>query len=150
MRIKVIAMNEGHPGAYRAGRFFQNRDEVVLEVVDTEKGEDPPGSDRSRIGRNSFEAIKADPRLKVLSDGETSDIVSQAALDSARRMAEENAAAAAGLRVENAGLRDEIATLKAKLADRTGGAGKDGAGKDGAGESDEDDGKGRVKGGKQK
>lgn len=124
MLIKVIAMNEGFSGAFRARRFFPNGEEVVLEVLDDDA--DPPEvtdattkklvPDPKRIGKASFEAIKKDMRLKLLSDGAAAGGLSKAAYDAANRSAQEAAAQVAATQIENARLADENKALLERLA----------------------------------
>jgi len=127
VRITVIAMNEGFTGAIRAGRFFQNGAEVTLEVLAQDA--DPPevtitsadgtkrkGPDPERIGRKSFEAIKRDPRLKVLADGESQAALSEAAFAEMKGALSKAAAELAEVVADNVALRSRVTELEAKLA----------------------------------
>jgi hypothetical protein len=125
MMITVIAMNEGFAGAYKAGRFFPNGEEVTLEVLEAD--DDPPKvkapdgktevPDPKKVGKTSFEAIKKDPRLKVLADRATQGVLSKAAYDEAKGSAEKAGAELIGARLEVSRLTDENAQLKARLAE---------------------------------
>ncbi len=122
MFVTVIGMNEGYGGAHRAGRYFPNGTEVRLEVLDQD--DDPPQvsikgemrPDPERIGKASLEALKKDPRIKLLADGATQSGHSKAAYDEARRSAEAASGAAAGLRLDVARLEDEKKTLQERVA----------------------------------
>lgn len=125
MQVIVIAMNEGYPGAYRAGRFFPNGQDVVLEVLDQDA--DPPEvhdaslgrkvPDPRRIGRRSLEAIKRDLRLKLLADGATQAVLSKEAFDQAKRAAETAAGELAGAKIEIARLTEENVALREQVAE---------------------------------
>jgi hypothetical protein len=127
MKVTVIAMNEGHDGARRAGRYFPNGAEVVLEVVPTKDGEDPPGTDRSKVGKKTLEALKADPRLKLLAEGYRSPEDKGALEDATRllersdRQLEQAAAEIRRLVSENEDLHSRIAELESRHAPGGGG-----------------------------
>jgi hypothetical protein len=129
MFVTVIAMNEGHSGARRAGRFFPNGGEVRLEVVDSEDGGDPPQvkgpggtmvADPARIGKNSLKAIKDDPRLKLLADGATQEMHSKATYEDAKRLAEVSAGELVGARIEIQRLAEENQILRDRLQQHEG------------------------------
>jgi hypothetical protein len=124
--ITVIAMNEGHNGRWRTeDRFFPNGEEVTLYVLDQD--DDPPKvkrasdgrmvSDPKRIGRRSFEEIKADNCLKILSDSATRAGLSQASLDAAKASAAAAGERAVELGAENAALKARIVELETKVGD---------------------------------
>jgi hypothetical protein len=119
MFVTVIAMNEGFSGARRARRHFDNGAEVRLEVL--EQDDDPPDiapgvPDPGRIGRKSYQALRDDPRIKLLSDDGTQGTQSRAAYEAAKGSAEKAAVEVVGLKLEVTQLRTENAELRAKLA----------------------------------
>lgn len=126
MFVTAIAMNEGFLGARRAGRFFENGAEVRLEVLDQK--DDPPlvkstdgktmVADPEKIGERTYEALKKDPRIKLLADGETVARHSRAAYEEAKRAAEQAAVEIVGLKLDLSRLRDENEQLKAAAAAR--------------------------------
>ncbi len=128
MFVTVIAMNEGHEGARRAGRFFPNGQETVLDVLDQD--EDPElvkganGTlvpDPTRIGKKSLEALKRDMRIKIVGDAATQSGLSRAAYDEARRRAQSAAGDLEGAKLEIARLEDENKTLRARVTELEGG-----------------------------
>jgi hypothetical protein len=131
MHVIAIGMNEGFAGARRARRFFPNGEEVRIEVLDQE--DDPPDvkdasgkrsiPDPDRIGRHSFAQIKADPRIKLLADGETAGTMSAAYHEGLRRQLQEAGAENALLKADvqqlghaNADLAGRVRELEAQLA----------------------------------
>jgi hypothetical protein len=123
-------VGEGYDGAYRARRKWPATEPVSVEVLDQD--DDPPDHehphvvdgkvvgkrmvpDPHRIGRKSFEAIKADSRLRILGDKDTDRSASGAALDKARSMAAAHASENSDLKVKLAGLEDENRRLKEQL-----------------------------------
>lgn len=124
MFVTAIAMNEGHHGARRAGRFFPNGQEVVLEVLDQD--EDPelvkgpngtPVPDPARVGKKTLEALKRDMRIKLIGDAATQSGLSRAAYDEARRRAQAAAGDLEGAKLEIARLEDENKTLRARVVE---------------------------------
>lgn len=124
MRVTFIAMNQGHSGAYRAGRFFPNDVDVVMDVLDQE--DDPPKvkndkgvevPDPKQIGFKSFELLRADPRIKVLADQDTQALLSQGAFDEARRQAATIAGELAALKIDHARLGEENKALRAQVTE---------------------------------
>jgi hypothetical protein len=131
MHIICIAMNPGHEGALRNGRFFDNGSEISIEVVEVldqdgkPTGDDPPESirpgtktlkhDAVKVGTRSYQAFKRDPRIKVLADGETQGSASAAALDTAKAAVQQATAKATDLEIANADLKAQLAELQAKL-----------------------------------
>lgn len=122
MLITCIAMNTGHQGARRAGRFFPNGDRVVLEVVKEKDadgkltGNDPKDqvgpdgklrADATKIGTRSYQAILDDPRIKVV-QGDASDPTQDVVTDAPDE--------AAALKAENAKLLARIADLEKAAA----------------------------------
>ena len=64
---------QGYEGSYRAGRKWASKAPTLVEIVDAD---DDPTPDPAKpvphlqIGKKSFEAIKADPTLRVLPEGD--------------------------------------------------------------------------------
>jgi hypothetical protein len=73
--------------------------------------------DPARITRSELAAIKADPLLKTMSDGETIAGLSQAALDAARKQASDLAGKLVDAESKLAGLTEELAKAKARNAE---------------------------------
>ncbi len=130
MVVRVQALpREGFSFRPRAGRIFPSGEPVTLEVVDDAKDPtievekiDSAGKkymqevpDPKRISKKLFEEmILPDPILKVLADGETISVLSQAALDAARKQASD----LAGKLVDSESARAEMgAKLDAALAE---------------------------------
>ncbi len=118
MFVTVIAMNEGFSGARRARRHFDNGVETRLEVL--EQDDDPPDirpgvPDPERIGRKSYQALRDDPRIKLLSDDGTQGTQSRAAYEAAKSAAEKAAVEGVGLRLEATRLQDENNQLRRQL-----------------------------------
>jgi len=105
MFIQVRASNPGHPGRWRAGRHFANGATVRMEVVSDpappaaplapDEPKTPPYKNRdgetvaalpsmAQISRAGFAALKGDPLISVLADGETQGAASTAAYESVR------------------------------------------------------------------
>lgn len=116
----------------RAGRFFPSGEAVTLEVVDQEKDPtievdkaDSAGKtykvdvpDPKRISKAVFESmILTDPVLKVLADGETISVLSQAALDAARKQASDLAGKLTDAEVAKAQMGEQLAASQAEVAD---------------------------------
>lgn len=138
VRIQALP-REGFSSRPRAGRFFPASEPVTLEIVDQE--EDPTievqktdsagkaytvkAPDPKRMSKAVFESmILPDPVLRVLADGETISVLSQAALDAARKQASDLAgklvdaeSAKADLGVKLAAAQAEVTALKARVAE---------------------------------
>jgi hypothetical protein len=123
-------VGEGYDGAYRAGRKWPATEPLAVEVLDQD--DDPPGleedwivdgvrkgkrtvPDPNRIGKRSFEAIKADGRLRILGDKDTSLSQSDAALNKARHLAASHAAENSDLKIKIAALQEENEKLRAQV-----------------------------------
>lgn len=130
---------EGLTHRPRAGRFWPSEAPVAVEIVESAESptievtqrnphtnvqETVSKPDPHRINRKDYEAIKADPVLRIMSDGETISVLSQAALDAARKQASdlagklvdaESAKAEAGARLTSA--QAEVAALRVRVAE---------------------------------
>jgi hypothetical protein len=86
----------GHDGAWRAGRKWPSGAPTVVEVVDDPQ--DPPHDPAKgvRIGRQTYEAIKADRHLTIRAPGDPL----------------EHAQTHEALMAENARMKEELARLK--------------------------------------
>jgi hypothetical protein len=130
VRIQALP-REGFSSRPRAGRFFPAGEPVTMEVVDQE--EDPTVEvdkidsagkkykqkvpDPARMSRKVFETmIMADPVLRVLADGETISVLSQAALDAARKQATDLAGKLVDAETAKAELGDKLAAAQAEVA----------------------------------
>lgn len=120
---------EGYNGAWRAGRKWPSTP-VRVEVLDQD--DDPPMVEETyvgpegktltrmvpdplRIGRKSYQAVKDDPRIKVLDDADAQNELSNEALDEARTLLTEQHGQLVALRLENATLRKRNTELQAAL-----------------------------------
>jgi hypothetical protein len=138
VRIQALP-REGFSFRPRAGRAFPSGEPVTMEIVDEK--EDPTidvektdsagkkytvkAPDPKRMSKAVFESmVIPDPVLRVLADGETISVLSQAALDAARRQATdlagklvdaESARAEAGEKL--AASRAEVTALRARVAE---------------------------------
>jgi hypothetical protein len=127
---------QGMSHAWRGGRAWPTNQAVRVEVLDQD--EDPPGEeyrnpdsgvvravpDPRRIGRNTFKALREDPtgRVSILSDPETQEGASNAAVDAARAEAGRQAQRAGQLetdlaiaRAERDAALKEVTDLRAKV-----------------------------------
>lgn len=115
MRVMIQAINAGHKYAVRAGRFFDTGALVAYDVVEgeadprTKDGDFEPG----KISQATFEALKADPRFRILSDKETQGVVSEAAVKEARKQAAQLQDQVTALSAENAELKAQLESLTA-------------------------------------
>lgn len=128
MFIKARAVNAGHQGRHRAGRFFPNGETIRLEVVPDAPGKldpkapyvtDDKGVKRSsmeQITRSGWEALKADGVIAVLGDDESAE---HAAAD-----------IVASLRAQLAASQAEVSELKTKVEQLEKAAAKGDGGKD--------------------
>lgn len=131
MRVFVqgIPATPGADGVWRAGRKWPAGSSVAVEVLSGK--EDPPlvpsgakntdGTPRMmpdphRIGRDSFAALKADPRIRILSDEDTQGALNAAAVDAAKAEVAKLAAALTDAKAHIAGLEEENARLKVALS----------------------------------
>lgn len=130
MRIFVqgIPATPGADGVWRAGRKWPAGSSVAVEVL-ADKADPPPvptgakngdGTpkmmpDPHRIGRDAFAALKADPRIRILSDEETQGVLNQAAVDAAKAEVSKLAAALTDAKAHIAALEEENARLKAAV-----------------------------------
>lgn len=126
MLITVIANNEGFPGVRKARRYFPNGAEVRLEVLEQEDDPPdvkPPGNnpdavlmpDPGKIGKKSYQMLRKDIRVKVLSDDNSEGTISRASYEKAKSAAEKSSGESAGLRLRVAELEEENAQLRAQL-----------------------------------
>lgn len=108
-------------GIYRAGRKWPSGSPVTVEVLD--QAEDPPlvkqgdlmVADPRRIGRKSYEALKSDPRIRIIAEGGVSDALASEAVDSARTMATHYAQENIALRLEVEMLNKIVTHLRDRL-----------------------------------
>lgn len=134
IHVQGIPAVPGTPGVWRAGRFWAAGSATTVEVLGQD--EDPPqvkvkgpnGEDRiipdpNKLGRKSFEALKADPRIRLLADPDSQREISSAAIDEARAAAGKMGARVGELEAENASLKAKIAELEAALEKATAPAG---------------------------
>ena len=131
VRIQALP-REGFTSRPRAGRFFPAGEPVTMEIVD--QPEDPAIEvektdsagkkfkhkvpDPARMSKKVFETmILPDPVLRVLADGETISVLSQAALDAARGQATELQGKLTDAEVAKAQLTERLAASQAEVAD---------------------------------
>jgi hypothetical protein len=133
--VKIVRIHalprEGFSSRPRAGRFFPASEPVTMEVVDQEEDPtidvektDSAGKrylqkvpDPKRMSKKVFESmILPDPVLRVLADGETVSVLSQAALDAARRQASELAGKLTDAEVAKVALGEKLAASQAEGA----------------------------------
>lgn len=153
MFCQVKALNPGHTGAWRAGRFFPNGKAVRFEVIeDAAAGKgDANGNgplaedgtlDMTRITRSGFEAIGRDDRFSTLADADTSESLAGKVTEAVKAQASRLATELQDERAKNAQLVAENDKLRGELAAAKGGAK--------ASDVDADDGKADGKGPKPK
>lgn len=131
--VKVQALpREGFAFRPRAGRFFPSGQIVTLEVV--EGDEDPSievektdaagkkfkerKPDPARISRKVFDTmIMTDSVLRVLSDGETTSELSDAAMAAARKQGADLASELVVVKAKLAFVTEELGKAKARIAE---------------------------------
>jgi hypothetical protein len=145
-RILIQALpREGHASRTRAGRYWPSDKPVAVEVVDDAKeptqigplAEDYWGPtievtqrnphtnieetvrrpDPVRITRKELAAIKADPVLRILADGETVTDLTDAAVGAARKQASDLAGKLTDSEAKVATLTEQLAKAKARIAE---------------------------------
>lgn len=122
---------ENYPGVWRAGRFWSSAELQRVEVLNQDHDPEPEEVDviehgkktgtkkvasTTKIGRKTFEALKADPRLRILADGETDATATAAVL---KKVREDHASAVEkieALQKENADLKEQVQALAEELA----------------------------------
>jgi hypothetical protein len=131
VKIQALA-REGYSFRPRAGRVFPSGEVVTMEIVDSD--EDPTVDfektdaagktftekrpDPGRMSKKVFDSmIVPDPVLRILSDGETNDGLSQAALDAARKSAGAHASKLADAEAKIATLTEQLAKAKARITE---------------------------------
>jgi hypothetical protein len=136
MRVLIQALpRDGLATRVRAGRYWPSDKAVAVEVVDEdesptievvkrnahtgleEKGRAP---DPERISKKDYEAIKADPVLRILADGETGADLSDAAVGAARKQASDLAGRLTDAEAKNATLTEQLAKAKKRIAELEG------------------------------
>lgn len=131
VRIQALA-REGFTSRPRAGRFWPSAEPIAVEVIDGDEDptvevdkQDSAGKryvqqvpHPTRISRKVFEEqIMADPILRVLGDGETISVLSQAALDAARKQASDLAGKLVDAESKLADATEQLAKAKARNAE---------------------------------
>ncbi len=138
MFVQIRAVKrDGFQGVWRAGRFWPSHEALRVQVV----GEEPePVSEdildangkktgtrnvpnMEKIGKATLEDLKKDGRISVLADGETDASGSRAELEAARKAASRAGERVVELEGENAGLKETIEVLQARVAELESGAG---------------------------
>lgn len=129
MFIHVQAVQrDNFAGAWRAGRFWPSGQALRVEVLGQDEDPAPVVEDvldqngrklgtrevpsMKQIGRKTYATIKADARLRILSDNETQELAAAEELASVRKVSDE-------LAKENAALRAKVAELEGLLGAAT-------------------------------
>lgn len=123
-KFKIQAVDrssQGHTGAWRSGRFWPSAEAKTIELLDQEEDgtslADSATAAVIKVGRKTFELLKADGNLRILPAGDPVKLArASEELEAAKARAAEAEKENAGLRTQLAEAEKEIAELRAQLA----------------------------------
>lgn len=131
--IKVRAVpREGFNHFCTPGRFWPSGSEVDVEVLDQDEDPAPLVEEAlstdtgkivtrlvhtlDKIGRKTYAELRDSPFIKIVADGETSNEISQAAVDSARKQAAELSAKLVDAEMKVATLGEQLTKARERIA----------------------------------